>query len=156
MATQRLTVATLLGVAAEAVAARFARWRVSPSCAEVDEFCINLRNHAFSLQVIYFVEWIDRWLMAQDVPGPNPIDGSRFQVAFFTTQEALDWADQYGTQFNEQVWFAEHLRAAAGSWKEMKLLQTVVAIREVIGPSADDDDIRSAATILPDWLAHSE
>ena len=67
MATQRMTIATFAGTAADAVAGLFRTWRDSPDPGAVDRFSLALRDNALSLPVVYFAEWIDRWLMGDIV-----------------------------------------------------------------------------------------
>jgi hypothetical protein len=64
------TVATLAGQAAHAVAARSQQWHAIPDAEAVDRLCVSLRENALSLAILYFAEWVDRWLMGDDVPGP--------------------------------------------------------------------------------------
>src|SRR5262245_31595028 len=106
LATQRLTVATLGGDPAAAVEALWRSWQSSPSPdpAPVDRFCQQLRANGAVLPVVYFCEWVDRWLMGDQVPGPGAVDGKRFQVACLSPGQALSWAGQCGEQFPEQQW----------------------------------------------------
>jgi hypothetical protein len=144
VATQRLTVATLAGRAAAAVAARFEQWRTVPDPEGIDQFCTAIREHALSLPVVYFTEWVDRWLMGDTVPGPNALEGRRFQASVVTPEQAIAWADRCGHQFPEQQWLACRLREAA---------RTVVIIREVCGLSTTDTEVRAALGSVPDWAS---
>jgi hypothetical protein len=153
MATQRLTVATLAGRAADAVVARFEEWRANRDGPAVDQFCLALRERALALPVVYFAEWVDRWLMGDLVPGPDQVDGQRFQVATMSPERARAWADQCGSQFAEQQWFASRLREAAAGWGTVTDRYAVVVIREVIGASSSDDEVRASLNSVPPWLS---
>jgi hypothetical protein len=153
VATQRLTVATLAGQAAGAVAAEFARWRHAPDPAAVDRLCTAVRDNATSLPVVYFAEWVDHWLMGDLVPGPGAGDGRRFAAACLTPADAAAWADACGGQFPEQGWLAARLREAARGWGSVTDRYAVLVIREVVGASTTDEEVRDALASVPAWLA---
>jgi len=152
VATQRLIVASLAGQAAAAVADRFRQWRDTPVPDAVDRFCTSLRAHALSLPVVYFAEWVDRWLMGNLVPGPGAVDGRQFQATCLSPEQAMAWADWCGSQFPEQKWLAARLREAAAGWGNVARVYSVVVIREVIGPTTSDDEVREALVGVPTWL----
>jgi hypothetical protein len=118
----------------------------------VDRLCTAVRANGLSLPVTYFAEWVDRWLMGDAVPGPGPFQGSRFQAAGLTPEQARAWADRCGSQFPEQEWLACRLREAADSGAASGRAM-VVLIREVVGPSATDEEVREALGAVPGWLA---
>jgi len=153
VATQRLTVATLAGRSAVAVAAQFEQWRSAPDPGAVDHFCESIRGHALSLSVLYFAEWVDRWLMGDLVPGPGAVEGRRFQVACLSPAQATGWADRCGSQFAEQGWLASRLREAAAGWGGVAEPYSVVVVREAVGASATDDEVQAAVDSVPAWLA---
>ena len=154
MATQRLTVAVLAGASADVAAALFGAWRVAPQAPDtVDRFCEVLRQHSTALPVIYFCEWVDRWMMGNLVPGPGAVEGRRFQAAYFSPEEARTWADQCGNQWPEQEWFAARLREAAEAWGLVVDRRAVVVIRAALDSSATDEDVRATSEAVPDWLA---
>lgn len=152
MATQRLTIATLAGQAAVAVAAKFEGWRRAPDPAAIDKLCEAIREHALSLHVVYFAEWVDRWLMGDLIPGPGAVSGRRFQAACMWPMDAVALADQCGSQFAEQRWLASRLREAAEGLAGIAEPYAVVVVREVIGSSATDDEMQGAADLVPPWL----
>src|SRR5262245_48229298 len=130
MATQRVFVATLAGNAAPVIASIFASWRADPTCVDrtvVDRFCATLRANGASLPVVYFSEWIDRWLMGDRVPGPEAVWGVRFQTSCFSREEAIEWAARCGSQFQEEAWLAARLREAASAWSG-RVEQVVVVV----------------------------
>lgn len=153
MATQRLMVATLAGQSAVAVAARFERWRSVPDPAALDRLCASIREHALSLPVVYFAEWVDRWLMGDLVPGPGAVEGRRFQATSLSPGQAAEWADRCGSQFAEQCWLATRLREAAAGWGRVANPYAVVVVREAVGASVTDEEVRAAADYVPAWLS---
>jgi hypothetical protein len=54
--------------------------------------------------------------------------------------------DERGFQFDEDAWFANGLRNAATFAERIASEATIVIVREVIGATLTDDDIRSALT----------
>jgi hypothetical protein len=154
MASQRMLIATLAGEAATETAKRFASWRgASPSAVlAVDHFCEALRANAVSLSILYFAEWMDRWLMGDRVPGPGAVCGRRFEATCLTCAEAVDWAGRCGDQWQEQQWLAARLREAATRWTDLAQPQVVVIVREVFDGSALDEDIEASFRVIPPWL----
>ncbi|MBX9579722.1 MAG: hypothetical protein K2X87_05380 [Gemmataceae bacterium] len=152
MATQRLTAATLAGPAATAVAARFERWRAVPDPAAVDQLCETIRGHALSLPVVYFAEWVDRWLMGDSIPGPGKVEGRQVQATCLSPTQATTWADRCGRQFAEQGWLAARLREAAAGWGPRVQPLAVVVTREVVGPMTTDDEVVASLSGVPAWL----
>jgi len=148
-----LTVATLAGEAAVAVIEQIERWRVAPDAAAVDQFCAALRGNGLSLPVVYFCEWVDRWLMGDLMPGPNAVEGRRYTAACLLPEQAVAWADRCGNQFPEQVWFAARLREAAADWGTVVRRYAVVVVREVVGASATDEEIQASLGTVPKWLS---
>jgi hypothetical protein len=156
MALQRLYIATLAGEAAEATVNLFRSWRnavPAVDTAAVDRLCVSLRNNAASLPIVYFSEWIDRWLMGDRVPGPGVIEGKRFQATSFSRAEAIDWASQCGNQFQEHDWLATRLREAASAWSGLVDQVVIVVVREVFDVSTKDDELRASLSAVPRWLS---
>jgi hypothetical protein len=155
MATQRLIVATIGGAAAVAVEAVWRNWQcdTTRNPAAVDQFCTRLRANAESLPVLYYCEWLDKWLVGNLVPGPGAVEGKRYQLTCMSADQACAWADQCGAQWPEQQWLATRLReAAAAGWELTKPL-IVAVMREVLGGSATDEEICAALGNVPQWLA---
>jgi hypothetical protein len=153
VATQRLIVATLAGEAAVTVIELFERWRAAPDAAAVDHFCAALRENGLSLPVVYFSEWVDRWLMGHLVPGPNAVEGRRYQTTCMLPNQAMAWADQCGDQFPEQKWLVARLCEAAAGWGTVAERYAVVVIREVVGGSTTDEEIEASLGGVPEWLS---
>jgi hypothetical protein len=108
-----------------------------------------------SLPIVYFCEWLDRWLMGDLVPGPEAVEGVRYQAACLVPEQALAWADRCGHQFPEQQWLASRLREAAVAWGGAEK-QVVVLVREVLGGSATDEEVETSLDAVPAWLVFPE
>lgn len=117
---------------------------------EVNRFCVALREHSLSLSVVYFAEWVDRWLMGDEVPGPDAVEGRRYSAVCLSPEQAMAWADGRANQFSEQHWFASRLREAATAW-DADAGKVVVILREVVGASASDVEVCMAG--VPEWLS---
>jgi hypothetical protein len=162
MATQRVTVATVAGEAARVIFALFDRWRNSAGDEEanerrrqeIDAFCSRLSANWQALQILYWTEWIDRWLMGNDLQGPQQVWGRRFQADCFSREEAKAWAEGRSGQFQEEIWLAARLREAAKVWQSLTPPDpsVVVVIREVLHEWADDREVISSLGVVPSWL----
>jgi hypothetical protein len=119
----------------------------------VDRVCERLRANGTALPVVYFCEWVDRWLTGDRVPGPGAVEGKRFQVACLSPQQAVSWAGQCGSQFPEQEWLGGRLREAAQGWRSVAEPLAVVVVREVLGTSTTDEEVRAALHGVPSWLS---
>jgi len=152
---QRVILLTLGGEAAQRAAGLIDAWRRQSNVdtAAVDGFCETLRAQSNeTLSIVYYAEWIDRWLMGDRIPGPQAIDGRRFQLTCFTREQALDWAGHCGSQFPEQEWLAARLREAAAAWCGSAGQALIVGLREVTGASATDDEIETALQVVATWM----
>lgn len=152
VATQRMALAKVAGQAAAVVAEKFERWRTEPDPESLDQLCLSIREHSMALPIVYFAEWVDRWLMGDEVPGPDALEGKHFQLSVMTPKQAIDWADRLRTQFPEQKWLAYRLREAAEAWSLVVDRSVIVSIREVTGASTSDDDVREFLEHIPGWL----
>lgn len=152
MATQRLIVATLAGAAADALFVHFERCRQTPDPGAIDRVCATIREHALSLPIVYFTEWVDHWLMGDEVPGPGAVEGQRFQASCLTPDQTRAWVERCGNQFAEQEWLTVRFREAANGWGPVADRYAVVVIREVTGPSVGDDEVRATLGHTPAWL----
>jgi hypothetical protein len=151
MAIQRLSVATFVGESALVVDALVRSWRVGADPAATDRFCAAVRENGLALPVVYFCEWVDRWLMGDEVPGPEAVAGRRYEVACLSPEQAFAWADQCRHQFPEQQWFASHLREAAAVWDGAER-RSIVVVREVVGLSTLDEEVNASLSVVPGWL----
>jgi hypothetical protein len=150
---QRMTMATLAGEAAIAAGNLFEQWRAVPDAAAVDRFCADLRENCLVLPVVYYTEWVDRWLMGDKVPGPGVVEGRTFQASCFTPAQARAWADQCGRQFAEEKWLARRLKEAAAGWGTVSEHYAVVVTREVVGGSTLDEEVKASLRGVPAWLS---
>ncbi len=144
--------ATFTGKSAAVVAALVCLWRNSADGASVDRFCAALRENGLSLPIIYFCEWIDRWLMGDLVPGPNALEGPRYQMACFSREQALAWAEQCGHQHLEQQWLSSRLKEAASVCDGVAKRVTVIVVREILGGSTLDNEVAACMRVVPEWL----
>jgi hypothetical protein len=151
MATQWIIVATIAGDSAGRVAAGFRAWTVQPDPTAIDAFCIALRENGQSLQVAYYSLWLDRWSMGDFVPGL--LAGRRFEATCLTAEAAIAWSDRCPNQFAENGWLAARLREAATAGDPLAQQRVLIVAREVIGPSATDDEVRSCLGTIPAWLS---
>src|SRR5262245_25381609 len=151
MATQRMTVATLIGASAAVVAQLFASWRAKPDPAAVDQLCASLRDYGMSLPVVYFSEWADRWSMGDTFPA-GVVEGRRFQAICLSPEQAEACAAGCGQQFFEEGWLAARLREAAMDCASVAEQCVVVLLREVVGPTTIDEEVRRSLSVVPEWL----
>lgn len=151
MATQRMTVATLIGATAAIVAKLFAGWRAQPDPAGVDQLCTSLRDECLSLPVVYFSEWVDRWSMGDLLPD-EVVEGRQYQAVCLLPAQAEACAARCGQQFFEQGWLAARLREAAINCASIAEQRVVVVLREVVGPTTIDEEVRQSLSVIPAWL----
>ena len=152
MATQRWIMATLAGEAAVAVRALFESLSARADHDRIDRFCSALRENGFALPVVYSTEWIDRWLLGDAVPASDTVEGRRYQATCLSAEQAIACTGRCGRQFPEQEWFAARLREAAQGWNIRADNYVVVIVREVIGPSLTDDEMRVSFESVPAWM----
>jgi hypothetical protein len=103
------------------------------------------------LPIVYFSEWIDRWSMGDQVPD-GFVEGRRYQAVCLSPEQAEACAARCGNQFFEQGWLASRLREAAIDSASVAERCAVVLLREVVGPTATDDDVRRSLSVVPEWL----
>jgi hypothetical protein len=150
---QRLAIATIVGDAADVVTAFFRGWQTRPpDAATADHFCEQLRANSASLPIVYYCEWIDRWLMGNLVPGPGAVEGKRFQFTCMSAEQAVAWAERCGNQFLEQEWLARRLREAAEGWGAVAETKAIIVTREMLSASTTDDEVRASLCGVPTWL----
>jgi hypothetical protein len=160
MATQRLTIATIAGVAGEFVLDRFREWQALHSAGKwsrelrsaVDQFHDRVKENQAVPPVIYFAEWIDHWSMGDKILGQGAVSGSRFEVWCGSLDEASKWAESCGDQFQEDQWLRARLREAADAWQLLASAGKIVIFREVLDGSITDERIQTSLDDVPDWL----
>jgi hypothetical protein len=166
MATQRVTVATIGGTAAQHVAAYFRRWErqaaesreLGKIASAVDRFAGQLRAHAYHPPVIYFAEWIDLWSMGDLLPGlggdrTSVVEGSRFHVGCHQSRITLAATTIDGEETQETDWLRAHLQAAEDAWGDLVPTRVIVVIREPLGPLVTDEELTESLHTIPPWLA---
>lgn len=152
MATQRLTIAVIAGESAAAVVARFRSLESHPDAAALDRFCAALRANGLSLPIVYFCEWLDHWLMGDMVPEPGLLEGKKYQAFCFSPGQAATWARQCRSLNPEEKWLAFRLQESAVAWELVAQNRAIVLVRESVGPSTTDDDVKKSLKIVPQWL----
>jgi len=132
----------------------FRSWRAGSlfNPEAVDRFCEQLRANGTTLPVLYFCEWVDRWLMGDLVPGPGALEGRRYQATCLTPNQAREWANRCGEQCDEEQWLATRLREAALAWEGVANGCAVLGLREVLGGSTLDEEVLASLRGVPDWL----
>ncbi len=161
MATQRFTVAKVGGDAGRAVGERLRAWAALGDAerdAAVTAFALGLRANAHVPPVVSFCEWADLWLMGDTLR--SLVEGSggvylvadRFSLGVCDDLDAVRRLPRDGWQYDEQAAFAARLREAADEWKLVVPDGVIVVVREVLGPSADDDEVRVSLAGVPGWL----
>lgn len=154
MATQQINVATICGVTGQAIADLFRWWRAfAPQPSVVDDFGMQLLANGVRPPIVYSCEWIDHWLMGDEVPGPGAVPGNRFEATCGTRAEAALWADRCGVQFPEQHWLAARLREAAEAWRPLVHDGVVVVARQVLGASTTDEEISATLETVAAWVS---
>jgi hypothetical protein len=152
--TQRWVVALVAGRTAVTIAALFQTWRRAVHVpGKVDKFCNDLRTHSSALPVLYYSEWIDRWLGSDAFPEPQIVSGRRFEACCLPAVRVREWSKQVDRQFPEQEWFANRIREASRAWQPSMSESVVLIVREVLGGSATDEEIAQSFLSIPEWLA---
>lgn len=159
MASQLFTIAVIAGQAAAAVRDRFAHWDSTASQdsesgtnPEVDAFCEALQRHRTDLTILYYCQWIDRWLFGADVSKEKWQEGKRFSACALRPEQAERLA-QRPPQDQENAWMATRLKEASEVWKPPAGDTVMVVIRQILGVSADDREIVAACDTVPEWLS---
>jgi hypothetical protein len=168
MATQRLLLVKIVGESGRVVADRCRAWQRhqqdnpdDPELArQVGRFADTLDEHRAELPVVYFVEWLDRWLGGIDYSdrfttrgGVTPNCAGRFTDVYCIDRPTeLLTLPADGWQHDEQAWLASRLREAAAAWGSLVPGGTLVLLRQATDVSTDDEEITAAMSSVPDWL----
>lgn len=182
MASQRITIAKVGGVAADRAARWLGDWsalrktnnpnqRSSAQWPEdarqkADDLADRVRAHAFAPPVVYFSEWADlwsmgdmfeHWLMPPDAATPLVIHANRFEVYGYTLPDSGRLAHYLANagpqQWTETEWFVCRLREAVAAWQERVARAALLVLRHVVGSSALDEDVAASLRIEPRWLS---
>jgi hypothetical protein len=168
MATQRLVLLKIVGESGRVVAERCRAWVARQSAApddldlknEIGRFAEVLDAQRTELPVVYYSGWLDRWSTGQDFSTPFTerggvalVSAGRFTDIYATDRPAdMLTLPVQGWQFAEQTLLASRLREAATEWDSLVSEGALVLLRQVVGASTGDDEITTAATIVPGWL----
>ncbi len=162
MTTQRIVALKVVGAAGAALSGTVRTLRAAPRSADlVDQLARQLVGHRSDLPVVSYVEWIDRWSMGDDVPrllervGGVVVAGRTFEVGVCDPPDLVSGLPTEGWQFDEQAAFVRRLREIAAEWGQLARPAVLAVVREVLGASTLDEEVRSAATspVVPEWIA---
>jgi hypothetical protein len=181
MATQRVTIAKIGGVAAEVALRQMREWADARQSTEphewssdqwpsnirvqVDAFADRLRANSLSPPMLYFVEWSDLWSMGDlfhkwlsPPGGPSPlfICADRFEVYGYALPDDGRLGRHLTTtgpqQFDEYDQFVGRLREAVEAWQELAEPVALIVIREVVGGLITDEELKASLSVVPKWL----
>jgi hypothetical protein len=163
MASQILIVATIGGRSSEVVRDLFSTWEAATREApedtdvhipEVDVFCDTLRAHRTELPVLYYAEWVDRWLFGHDMADSTWVFGRRFEACCLSRSEAAALpVRRRRQQFPEQSWLSSRLQEASTAWELLAETALILIIREVFSGSTLDEEVVEALPHVPDWIS---
>jgi hypothetical protein len=184
MATQRISIVKIGGVAGDAAAELLRKWaelRTSPSRTEwdaeqwpesvrqqIDSLSQSLRDNSLSPPIVHFVEWIDTWSMfdlfhsrflPRESPTPLIVYGNRFEIYGYCLPDGdqfLNRLTKRTHQFSESKWFDTRLREAVDAWKELLDRSLIVVLREVTGGLVEDHDVVDSLAEMPTWLSQGD
>ena len=182
MATQRITIAKIGGIAADVALRRLRAWAAVREEADLDEwssdqwphkirvqadeFADRLRANSLAPPVIHFVEWTDlwsigdlfhRWLLPPGGPPPLAIYADRFEVYGYSLPDG-GHLDRHLTtagpqQFGEYDRFVSRLQEAVGAWQEVAEQAVLIVLREVGGGLVTDEELTASLSYVPEWLS---
>ncbi len=162
MASQIFTVATIGGRSSERVRALFSKWELatreapedsSVVLSAVDAFCDALRLHRTELPILYYAEWIDRWLFGRDASDSTWVSGRRFEACCLSRAEAAKLTDARHQQFQEGTWLLSRIREASSAWELLSEAAAILIVREVFSGSTLDADVVATLPLLAEWLS---
>ena len=181
MASQRITIAKIGGVAGVAIGERIRRWAATRSAIDktewspvqwpadvhlaLDELVVALRQHCTAPPVLYFTQWIDLWSMGdifkrgltpRDATAPDEVHSQRCEVLSYRLPDEGRLLEHLqgceAQQFREYEWYVSRLCEATKSWSELSDEATLLVIRETYGGLVTDEDVLEALTEMPNWL----
>jgi hypothetical protein len=165
MPTQRVTLAKIGGLAADAIEHQFELWSRQKSGEDypeniqqsVDEFAEILRLHAAKPPVVYFSEWIDMWSMGDLILGfgnapVTKVDGIVYQACCHRPPICFKSTRIGDEPTQESEWLLHRLREAENAWGELVPNYVIVVLRRVVGGLVEDGEIEAAQQSLPDWV----
>jgi hypothetical protein len=185
LATQRITLAKIGGLAADIVERQFREWSNARKTArrdkwssdqwptkmrrEADRFANRLRANSLTPPVVHFVEWVDMWSMF-DVfdnwltpPGGEPplcMYGNKFELYCYPLadqgQLARHVADPGEQQFVETDRFIAEVRDAIASWDKLVDRAVLVLVRWPVDVCVTDEQLTESLSFVPEWLLSFE
>jgi hypothetical protein len=182
VASQRITVAKIGGVAADELLQRFRAWFAARQTddpnewsseqwpqgvrKQADDFADRLRAHALALPVVHFIEWADmwssgdlfgRWLTPPKGVKPLAVYADRFELFAYELPDGGSLSQRLASlgpqQWEESNWFAGRLREALDSWHELVERAVIVVLRQVVQGSVLDEEVNASLKCVPDWLS---
>ncbi len=133
------------------VAGLFRKWHSTEGISEqdsvqsaVDAFAKQLKDRGGIPRVVYYCEWFDYWSMGDLLHFGTVVAGKQFEASCGSRRDAMTRAEQYRNQFPEQQWLTTRLREAAEAWHLWAEPATVVILRQVLGPSYTDQDVKAS------------
>jgi hypothetical protein len=182
VASQRITVTKIGGMAAEIVMLRLHEWAAARHTDDLNEwsseqwplsvrsradaFADRLRSHALDLPVVYFAERADLWSMGDvfsrlltppDGPAPLHIHADRFEIYGYGLPDGgrlVQYLASVGPQQStEYDWFVRQLQEAVQAWQELVEQAALVVLREVVEGLVTDDELSDSMSLLPGWLS---
>jgi len=177
MATQRLTVAKIIGAAATATVERFRRWSAARLVDDIgkwsheqwppairkqaDAWADDLRSHSHEPPVVFFAEYIDAWSM-----GPPPLNPDAGLIRVVSddielyclplpikkrVRRHLKRLRKKG-QFFEDRLFGKITVNAIDVWDRVVDVGAVVFLRKVLGATVLDEEVERSAGVVPAWI----
>jgi hypothetical protein len=163
MASQIFIVVTIGGRSTEVIRSLFSAWEIETREApeETDTivpavgiFCESLRVHRTELPVLYYAEWVDRWLFRRDAADSHWVSGRRFEACCLSLSEAAALPVTRHRQFPEQSWLLCRLQEASTAWEKLAENALILIVREVFSGSTLDREVVDALAHVPDWISH--
>jgi hypothetical protein len=181
LATQRITIAKVGGVAAEVILRLLREWSEARITSDpetwastqwpadirrkADTLSDRLRANSCAPPVVYFAEWVDMWSMGDqfrhwlappDGPPPFVVHADQFEVYAAAIPDggrlARHLANAGPRQHVEQDWYVRRLREAVEAWGQVVERAVIVVLRQVIEGSVTDEEMRVSLDRLPGWL----
>lgn len=125
MATQRITLAKVGGMAGQSIEGLFQHWiSVDELQPELDRFAQALRNAGCLPPTLYFCEWVDCWSMGYGLPRLGDerapvVRGEKFEASCFRFPVSLRAPTLGDEPTQETKWLAARLREAEDAWAKL-------------------------------------
>lgn len=184
LATQRVTIAKIGGLAAEVVIQRLRAWSEARTVldeqewssdqwprdvrSQADHFVDRLRANSLAPPVVHFVEWSDwwsmfdvyrHWLTPSDGPLPLYVQTDRMELYGYRLPDngrlEAHLAAAGPQQFPEYDQLVTRLQEAVDAWGKLVEQSALILVRTVVGGLVTDDELLASLPIVPDWLAQS-